>query len=141
MFRIGCVLFSIYESFGLFRYTKGKQCWFQVIQLVNSWLTWISIVCKNLNIPFGAERVNCIITLHLNLNFWTPTLVLLTKTHSKCKRTFPSNCFEKNTHLFVFYLISAGVLLQVQLKYTFKVFFCACNFSLLFVFIIYLMVL
>ena len=27
-------------------------------QLVTSWLTWISIVCKNHNIVFGAERVN-----------------------------------------------------------------------------------
>ena len=25
---------------------KSKQCWFQVRQLVTSWLTWISIVCK-----------------------------------------------------------------------------------------------
>ena len=57
MFKITRLHFSCNKSFGLFWWVKSKQCWFQVRQLVTSWLAWISIVCKNLNIAFGAERV------------------------------------------------------------------------------------
>ena len=55
MFYIGRIYFSCNMSF--VNNLKGKQYWFQVGQLVTSWLTWICIVCKNLNVAFGADKV------------------------------------------------------------------------------------
>ena len=94
-----------FESVCMLERVKGKQCykvtysqlhhiktkkW--LFSIVTSWLTWICIVCKKLNIAFGAERAKHAAQAYLGGHFSPPVKCLFQESLVYSLSTWDGKC-------------------------------------------------